>query len=310
MGLKCEAILYRFPNNRFNLIPSNIMRTPERVTLMKRYFTVFKAGYPGFTNIIKVALSAIVFGIFIMYAFKNTMIAGLISIAFGISLGIIWIRPFFKGKVIFKDRPTAKQMYNWLLADLNEKVKERACDVLKLNMKDLRSENFLIVPYPIFWNETGVKPELIQRRLTEEGDFIYSVWHVQVIALSKHYISFFNCTYDWVNDTLINEKTNEFFYDDIASVKNDIVKVEKRFVDQDTEDTSKIELTEHIFAITNMSSDSYSVITKIPEMAYSPKLEVNIEKAVQALRITLRQRRYNEEQDPIIMEVERPKDED
>ena len=53
-----------------------------------------------------------------------------------------------------------------------------------------------------------------------------------------------------------------------------------------------------------MSSDSLSVITKIPELKYSPVLEVDLEKAVQALRITLRKRRYDEEQDPIILEIE------
>lgn len=285
------------------------MRTPERVTLMRKYFTIFRAEYPRFSNIIKVALVAVLFGLFIIYAFNNTLIAGIISIIFGISLAIIWIRPFFKDKVVFRERPSIKQMYNWLLADINEKVKDRACDVLRLNMKDLRRENFLIVPYPIFWNEPGIAPELIQRRDTEEGNFIYSMWQIQVIALSKNYISFFNCAYDWINDAILNERTNEFFYDDIASVKNDIRKVERRFIDQDAEDETNQQLSEYIFAITNMSSDSHYVITKIPEMGYSPLLEVDIEKAVQALRITLRQRRYNEEQDPIILEIEKPEEE-
>lgn len=285
------------------------MRTPERVTLMRKYFTIFRAEYPRFSNIIKVALVAVLFGLFIIYAFNNTLIAGIISIIFGISLAVIWIRPFFKDKVVFRERPSIKQMYNWLLADINEKVKDRACDVLRLNMKDLRRENFLIVPYPIFWNEPGIAPELIQRRDTEDGNFIYSMWQIQVIALSKNYISFFNCAYDWLNDEILNERTNEFFYDDIASVKNDIRKVERRFIDQDAEDETNQQLSEYIFAITNMSSDSHYVITKIPEMGYSPLLEVDIEKAVQALRITLRQRRYNEEQDPIILEIEKPEEE-
>ncbi len=299
------------------------MRTPERVNLMKRYFTISQAEYPQFSNIAKVALASVVFGIFIMYAFKNTFLAGVISIIFGISLAIIWIRPFFKDKVMFRERPSAQQMHNWLLADINEKIKPRACDVLRLNMRDLRRENFLIVPYPIFWNEPGVKPELIQRRDTENDEFIYSIWRLQVIALSKNYISFFDCVYDWLNDSILNEKTNEFFYDDIASVKNDIRKVEHRLIskldaekenEENKEEAGKDELvqelSEYIFAITNMSSDSHFVVTKIPELKYSEQLEVNIEKAVQALRITLRQRRYNEEQEPIILEVEKSEDEE
>jgi hypothetical protein len=53
-----------------------------------------------------------------------------------------------------------------------------------------------------------------------------------------------------------------------------------------------------------MSSDNLTVITKIPELNYSPKLEVSLEKAVQALRIILRKRRYDEDQEPIIIKPE------
>lgn len=285
------------------------MRQPERVALMQKYFTLFEAKRPEITNILIIALSLIVFGIFIIYSFKNTLIAGIVSIIFGISLAVIWIRPFLKDKTIFKTRPPIEKMYNWLITDLNEKIKERACDILRLKMSDLRSENFLIVPSPVFWNEPGVKPELMKRRVAEDGNFIYTVWKVQVVALSKNYISFFDCTYDWINDAIINERTDEFFYDDIVSVKNDINKVEKRFVDQEEDDETTHALSENILKITNIASESHCVVTKIPEMAYSPQLEVNIEKAVQALRVTLRQRRYNEEQDSIILEVERPKEE-
>lgn len=284
------------------------MRTPERVTLMKRYFTVYDTKYPNISKLLIVALSVLVFGLFIIYAFQNTWIAGIIAIVLGISLFIIWIRPFYKHKNVFKERPKIEQMNNWLIADLNEKVKERACELLRLNMSDLNKENFLIIPCPVYWAEGGVKSKSIRRREAERDKFIYTVWTVQVVALSKNYISFFNCIYDWVGNKIINEKTDEYFYDDIVSVKNDVRKVEKRFIDQAADDESKQELTEYILKITNVSSESRTIVTHIPEMGYSSHLEVDIEKAMQALRITLRNRRYKEEQDPIILEVERPKE--
>lgn len=281
-----------------------IMRTPERIELMKKYFTIYGAEYPSFSNIIRVSLGLVLFGIFILYTFNNTLLAGLILILIGLSLFAIWIRPYFRDAQMFKERPPVQHMYNWLLEDLNKKVKERAIATLRLNMKELRTENFLIIPYPVYWAEPGINPEIIKRRDTEEGHFIYSIWVVQVVALTKNYISFFKCTYDWMNDSILNERTNEFFYDDISSVKNDVKSFERRFVDQDDEEEADKKLTSYIFKVTNMSSDSLSVVTKIPELNYSPALEVNLEKAVQALRITLRKRRYDEDQDPIILEVE------
>jgi hypothetical protein len=280
------------------------MRTPERVDLMKKYFTIYGAEYPSFSNIIRISLGLVLAGTFIMYTFKNTLLVGLILILFGLSLFAIWIRPYFRDVKLYKERPLIQHMHNWLLGDLNKKIKERAIETLRLNMKDLRAENFLIIPYPVYWAEPGVSPDVIKRRETEEGHFIYSVWKVQVVALTKNYISFYNCIYDWMNDLILSERTNEFFYDDISSVKNDVKSIEKRFVDQDEEDTENNKLTTFVFEVTNMSSDTLSVITKIPELKYSPELEVNLEKAVQALRITLRKRRYDEDQDPIIMEVE------
>ena len=161
------------------------MRTPERIDLMKKYFTVYGAQYPSFSNIIRISMGLVLFGTFIMYTFNNTLLAGLIFILFGLSLFTIWIRPYFRDAKLFKERPPVQHMYNWLMEDLNKKVKDRAISALRLNMKDLRLENFLIVPYPLYWPEHGVDPSIILRRGTEEGHLIYSVWKVQVIALTK-----------------------------------------------------------------------------------------------------------------------------
>jgi len=125
---------------------------------------------------------------------------------------------------------------------------------------------------------------------------------LQVIIQFQH-------TYDWVNNLVINERTNEFFYDDISSVKNDIKIIErylkdKEYVDEDGKPTAPDKLTATVFKVTNMSTDSLKVITNIAEMKQSPNLVVNLEKAVQALRIILRKRRYDEEQEPIIVEKE------
>lgn len=276
---------------------------------MRKYFTVYNAEYPSFSNIIRISLGMVLFGIFIMSYFNNTILAGIVFIMVGLSLFVLWIRPYFRDVRLFNERPHVQLMYRWLVEDLNQKIKERASSVLRLNMKDLRAENFLIVPYPLYWREAGIDETIIFRRETEENNFMYTVWKVQVIALTKNYISFFNCTYDWINDVIFNERTNEFFYDDISSVKNDVTTLSQKLLDQEEEEEEK-RLTAFEFKVTNMSSDSLSVITKIPELKYSPSLEVSLEKAVQALRITLRNRRYDEEQDPIILEIEEKKDED
>ncbi|NJO87619.1 MAG: hypothetical protein HC831_00655 [Chloroflexia bacterium] len=135
---------------------------------MKKYFTIYGAEYPSFSNIIRISLGLVLAGTFVMYTFKNTLLVGLILILFGLSLFAIWIRPYFRDVKLYKERPLIQHMYNWLLGDLHAKIKERAIETLRLNMKDLRAENFLIVPYPVYWPEPGVNEKTILRRETEE----------------------------------------------------------------------------------------------------------------------------------------------
>ncbi len=200
-------------------------------------------------------------------------------------------------------------MNNWFIEDLNKVIKETAINKLRLNIGTLELKNFLIVPYPVYWQEPGLDESIILKRPSENGTMSYSVWNVQVIALTQNYISYYTCTYDWLNNMLINERTNEFFYDDISSVKNDMEMIERHFVDKEYIDeegkpTAPDKLVTSVFKVTNMSSDSLNVITNIQQMGHSANLIVNLEKAVQALRIILRKRRYDEDQDPIIVEKE------
>lgn len=284
-----------------------IMRTDEQTAQMRSYFVVDKAEYPKLSNIIRISAGLILFGIFIMLSFNNTTLAGTALILLGIGLFLFWIKPYFRDLRAFKERPSEEQINNWLIEDLNEVIKKTAIDKLKLSTGTLELKNFLIVPYPVYWQVPGLDEENILKRTTETGATAYSVWNVQVVALTKNYISYYTCSYDWLNNSIVNERTNEFFYDDISSVKNDMEIIERKFVDKEYVDddgnaTAADKLTATVFKVTNMSTDSLDVITNIAEMGHSPNLIVNLEKAVQALRIILRKRRYDEEQDPIIVE--------
>jgi hypothetical protein len=283
-----------------------MMRTPERTAAMRKYFTVFPARIPSFGTIIKIGIGLFLFGALIMYFFNNTALAGTLSMAIGIAIFAFWLMPYINDKRLYAERPSLENMYKWLVNDWHTKIKERASETLRLNINTLKPENFMIVPYPVYWSEAGIKDEHILSRETKEGNMIYSLWKVQVVALTKNYISFYSCTYDWLNDMITGERTNEFFYDDIASVKNDVESLSRKLKGEELEKS----LTSFVFKVTNMSSDHLTVITKIPELNYSPRLEVSLEKAVQALRIILRKRRYNEDQEPIYTKPELPDNQD
>jgi hypothetical protein len=276
------------------------MRTPERTAAIRKYFTAFPAEFPSFSFILKTSLFFFLLGALVLFFFQNTIFAGIVLIFFAIGLLWLWIKPYIRDKKLFQERPPLEDMYKWLINDLHTRIKERATEVLRLNINTLIPENFMIVHYPIYWEEPGIKPEDILKRATEEENILYSIIRVQVIALTKNYISFFGCNYDWLNDLIIGEHTNEFFYVDITSVKNDFELISRKLIGEEEAKP----LNALVFKLTNMSSDNLTVITKIPELNYSPKLEVSLERAIQALRIILRKRRFDEDQEPIIIKPE------
>jgi hypothetical protein len=280
------------------------MRTPERTAAMRKYFTAFPPKWPAFSLLFKTGVVLFAIGATILFYFQNTIMTGIFLIMVSGAVFFYWTKPYFLQKKNFLERPALENMLQWLINDLHTKIKERASEVLRLNMNSLKPENFMIVPYPVYWPEPGVKIENIIKRDTEEGNVLYSVWKVQVIALARNYISYYCCSYDWLNDMLLGEQTNEFFYDDISSVKNDIEPINRKMIGQEEIKS----LNTFVFKVTNMSSDNLTVLTKIPELNYSPKLEVSLEKAVQALRIILRKRRYDEDQEPIIIKPESNED--
>ena len=166
------------------------MRTDSRTGLMHSYFIVDKAEYPSFSNIIRISFGLALFGVFIMLSFNNTILAGLAFILVGISLFALWIRPYIRDKRVYKSRPSEEQMNNWLIEDLNQIIKETAIKKLKLNFSTLELKNFIIVPYPVYWQEPGLDEDSIIKRASGNGTMSYSVWNVQVIALTKNYISY------------------------------------------------------------------------------------------------------------------------
>ncbi len=284
------------------------MRTENRTQTIKAYFTVFAPEYPPMHSWwLKFAVMSILFGLFIMYFFNNTTTAGIGFIITGWILFAVWVKPYFRGRKVYSLRPSEEDMIKWLINDLNTEIKKTAIKKLRLNMSALESKNFLLVPYPVYWEVPGIEKENILKRATESENILYSVWNVQIIALTINYISFYTCTYDWANNIIMHERTNEFFYDDISSVKNDVELIEhyladKNYTDEEGNQLLPDKLTANVFVVKNMSTDTLKVITNILEMKIPPQLVVDLEKAVLALRIILRKRRYDEDQDPIIVE--------
>lgn len=268
--------------------------------LIGNYFHIFEAEYPPFKKAAKFGTGFIVLGVFMLYmqyieVFNNVSIVSVVFIAAGLVSFWLWVRPFLFFKKIFYTRPADGDMDIWFHNDLHEIIKPRALELLHINPSSLKEENIIFVPYPVYWNIPGAEHLNPVRRAGDDGAYIYSVWGVQVLVVTENYVSYYACYYDWVNDQMLNERTNEYFFDDISSVRNDEENLSHVTPDKDESPVG----TARVFKLTNMSGDSLTVITDVPSLNIPPGYANNLERLVQALRIMLRNRRYGEEIEPI-----------
>lgn len=273
----------------------------KRQFLKKNFFFVNQAKFPSWWGkYIQIAYFSIGFSIFFISYFNFVFVTVLVS-SIGMLIGIWatykWIRPYLDQKAKFSERPTEDQMEAWLIQEIKKDVKPKAIEMLSLNASRLRPENFLIVPHPIYWHTGGIEDEHIVRLLSSKDYYIYASYKIQVLALTENYVSLYTCNYDWLNNQVISENTNEFFFDDISSIKHGAEHISLKRIDfepsDDEEDTGEIGAAQ-AFTLKNMSGEALSVITEIGSLQGSPRIAQKLDKLIQVLRITLRNRRYGE----------------
>lgn len=296
--------------------------TPEVKDLLKKnYFFVNKAKFPSyFAGSVLMSYFFMAVAIFVVFYFEHVIwtyifAAVLVIVAFFYTFK--WVTPYYSAKQKYAMRPTHNQIENWFVQDLRDVIKPAAVEMLSLNPATITPDNFIIIPHPIFWAVPNVPPEHITRTNTGEY-FNYATHQIQVLALSENYISYYNCTFDWLNNTIINTYTLEFFFDDISSIRgeNKILghlridskprEVEKAEETPETTDDEELKIgTSQTVEVRNKSGEAIDVVVNIPELQSSPRIALKPEKVMQTLRIMLRNRRYGEE-----FEIVRPKEED
>lgn len=268
------------------------MASDKRI-LVKKYFDVEELDFSMSKKLAKYGIAFLFLGLLLLYLqqieiLEDTLIISTFFILTGLFSFWILIKPFINSSAVFSSRAKDGDMDIWFLEDMHEIIKPRALEQLSINPSSLKNENILIVPYPVYWNSELASP---MRKQGEDGSFIYTVWQVQILIVTENFISYYSCVYDWLNSSISEEKTNEYFFDDIASVRNDIISLDYKFIDNEDLPIGKAK----VFMLSNMSGDKLTIITDIPSLKVPEGYSNNLGRLVQAIRILLRNRRYGEE---------------
>ncbi len=283
----------------------------KRQFLKKNFFFVNNAKLPSWWGrYMQLAYVSVATGVFLII-YLNTVLVTIISSSLCMLIGIWatykWLKPYLDQKTKYSERPNEVQMEAWLIQEIKADAKTKAIEMLSLNKNKIKAENFIIIPIPIYWQEDGI--EHIVRLQASGGYYLYSSYKIQILALTDNYVSAYTCSYDWLNNQLYSETTDEFFYDDISSIRNRLEHLEfiridhKKSEEEDEEDKGEIGEA-RVFRLKNMSGETIAITTEIESLEASPQISQKLDKLVQVLRITLRNRRYGE-----TFEVIRPQEE-
>jgi hypothetical protein len=212
-----------------------------------------------------------------------------------------YLKPLISKQKSYKNRITSDKLNNWLLEICEKKILNRAINYLEIDRNDMNSSQFIIIPYPVFHQTKNIKDEYIHRVLndpeankkstdnnidTEKDYYNYSYWNIQILILSSEYISFYFCGYNMLKNDIINERSNEYFYQDVATIKTESNEVSFQSKWHE-EPISEARITK----IIHNSGDILKLITEIPSLKQPPTTIVNIEKVEKTIRLLLRHTR-------------------
>lgn len=241
----------------------------------------FEAPKPEFPTALFIV--GILVGVGGLACFAVQVILGLILLLGGAAMVIFPYMSYDKAKKRYEARPSDKQMDQWFFEDIQPILENNPINKLGIDKSELIAES-LVVPGPVFWSVNGFNSSEIVRRCGQDGYFRYSVWILQIFVFTENFLGSYKCYYNWLRNTFINESTNEFFYKDVVSVKTD--------TESSAHTLMNNQRMEHAQAFQlSLSGDRVTVVIDDTTLKTSTEMTGRIEKAVQAIRTMIRQKK-------------------
>ena len=241
----------------------------------------------------KFPVGAVMFGavlaiVGLALAGNNSGGAGLVAMAIGVIVIAIPMVNYSGAKKKYEGRPPVDQMLRWLREDI-EVLKVSSLNKLGLDPSELKGES-IIVKGPLFWPETGLNTgEIAKRRRIQENDtdspYLYACWRYMVIHFAANVMGTYECAYNWYRNAAVNDKTEEFGYENVVSVKTETKSSAHQLIDGVMQHSLRF-----VLLLTN--GDPIEVCLSDPALKSASEEEEKTlgEKAVQRIRTLKRDR--------------------
>ena len=227
-----------------------------------------------------------------LYFFCNVGNILLLGLAFLIT-GLFLIRKKLNNLFYFdeSDNLNEETIEKKFFSDVDKTVLTRIFKIFGIQKHKITEENIFKIFVPVYSTASETETNFLRTQLDDETN-IYSHWQIHVIITGKNFISYYSCSYNWLDNKLNNEISDEFYYADIASIKSEFS--EEKFEISDDE-ISKAENTKR-FIITNVSGDKIEFVSEKPALNLNEYFKTDTEELVRNIRQIIRKKRFPDDE--------------
>ncbi len=206
---------------------------------------------------------------------------------------ILFKLPYSKRRSKYDNRIRDDAIANYLVKICKNKIIKRVIEYL--NIRDANDTKFIIIPYPVFNYTDNIKAKNIRRKKsqisskTDDYCYNYSFWNIQILVINRGIINLYSCSYNLLDNEIINEHSKKCLYTDIASVSTEAkhINFESKWNKGTIEKISVLNLI-------NYSGEKLSIIANLPSLKQPEQTSVDIEKIAQVIRHILRDAKKSE----------------
>ena len=251
--------------------------------------------------LIRMAFVFLFFALLFTFYFNNLILIGLILYLVAVVLPIFPIFNYLTIKEAHRLPPSDQQVDELFFHDLASTIPVRALKKLGYDPDQVEPENILMVPGPIYWKTATLSDSAIFRHMGRDGVYRYTAWEIMVLILTDKYVSIYECTFNWYGgNSVSDERTSEFFYNDIIAVKTQTAERQRELIGGGS--ISQVQ----VFKLLTLSGDSVEVEVNKNILGPQPQIGGYTDRAIERLRFMLREKKYKD----IKMEVLRPEEDE
>jgi hypothetical protein len=251
-------------------------------TKRKKIRSYFSRSHPG------IAVSFVLIGLIIVglsVAAGRGAEPGIALGALLLLLGLLW---FFVAVSRQIKRPSDDQMDMWLAQDLKQ-IAERSINKLGLvGIRLMKQGEPVMFTGPILWTTMGIPNQDLLWKKGKDDVVRFAVYRVTVIQLAEHLLGLYACDFNFLKNVPLNESTDEYHYNDIASVATREISTSYKLP------SGKSLVHAQAFLLSIVSGDKVEVTIgaeKLQQLTGGTILTTDAESAIQVIRSMLREKK-------------------